>query len=65
MRPLFAIAPLALAFVLLGPTTADVSSSVASPSLIAKVWNMVFDHETVTSTAKPTRSVAETSALNR
>ncbi len=44
MRPLFAIAPLALAFVLLGPTTTD-ASSAASPSLAAKVWQLIVDQD--------------------
>lgn len=64
MRPLFAIAPLALAFVLLGPTTADVSSG-ATPSFLSKVWHMVFDQDVATAPAKPTRSAVESSALNR
>lgn len=52
MRPLFAIAPLALAFVLLGPTTTEASSPDAS-SVIAKVWHMVFDHDGSVAPVKP------------
>ena len=47
MRPVFAIAPLALAFILLGPTEAN---SAATPSLIAKVWHMVFDRDVASPT---------------
>ncbi|MGH6645669.1 hypothetical protein [Aquabacterium sp.] len=68
MRPLFAIAPLALAFVLLGPTTTD-ATSAASPSLAAKVWHLVFDRDgsggTSPSQVKPASSLTEASALNR
>ena len=52
MRPVFAIAPLALAFVLLGPSTTEVSSAT-SPSLAAKVWHMLFDHEGSPAQVKP------------
>ena len=44
MRPLFAIAPLALAFALLGPTTTEVSS-VRTESFVVKIWHLVFDHD--------------------
>ncbi|RZL00578.1 MAG: hypothetical protein EOP36_15025 [Rubrivivax sp.] len=67
MRPLFAITPLALAFVLLGPTTTD-ATSVATPSLAAKVWHAVFDRDEADSTStaqvKPASSLVKTSALS-
>jgi hypothetical protein len=43
MRPLFAIAPLALAFALLGPATTEASPTAVS-TFAAKVWHLVFDH---------------------
>ncbi len=61
MRPLFAIAPLALAFVLLGPTTTEVSSA-ASPSLAAKVWHLVFDREGSPAQVKPAGNLSTTTA---
>jgi len=68
MRPLFAIAPLALAFVLLGPTTTD-ATSAASPSVVAKVWHLVFDHDDDErgnpSQAKPAGGLAKSAALSR
>jgi hypothetical protein len=62
MRPLFAIAPLALAFVLLGPTTTEVSST-ASPSLVAKVWHLVFDRESSPAQVKPPGTLSTTATL--
>lgn len=57
MRPLFAIAPLALAFALLGPTTTEAANP--ADSLVAKVWHMVFDHDEVAAGAKPGRIGAQ------
>ena len=62
MRPLFAIAPLALAFVLLGPSTTEVSSA-ASPSLAAKVWHALFDRESSPAQVKPTGNLTATATL--
>lgn len=62
MRPVFAIAPLALAFVLLGPTTAEVSSAT-SPSLVAKVWQLLFDREGSPAQVKPARNLTATATL--
>jgi hypothetical protein len=61
MRPLFAIAPLALAFVLLGPTTTD-ASSAASPSLAAKVWQLIFDRDATPAQVKPAGNLATTTS---
>lgn len=61
MRPLFAIAPLALAFVLLGPTTTEVSSAT-SPSLVAKVWQLLFDREGSPAQVKPAGNLTTTTA---
>lgn len=60
MRPLFAIAPLALAFALLGPTTTEAANP--AESLVAKVWHMVFDHEEASAGAKPGRHGAAAGA---
>ncbi|MES2089222.1 MAG: hypothetical protein V4532_04465 [Pseudomonadota bacterium] len=42
MRPLFAIAPLALAFSLMNPSTTEASTATAE-SFPAKIWHLVFD----------------------
>lgn len=60
MRPLFAIAPLALAFALLGPTTTEAANP--ADSLVAKVWHMVFDHDEVAAGSKPGRSGVQAGA---
>ena len=59
MRPLFAIAPLALAFALLGPTTTEAANT--SEPLVMKVWHMVFDHGGTSDSAKPGPNAAEAS----
>ena len=61
MRPVFAIAPLALAFVLLGPSTTEVSSPT-SPSLVAKVWQLLFDREGSPAQVKPAGNLTATLA---
>jgi hypothetical protein len=64
MRPLFAIAPLALAFALLGPTTTE-ASPAAGQALMVKVWHMVFDHGSAPASSKPQAdSLTEAAALN-
>jgi hypothetical protein len=59
MRPLFAIAPLALAFAFLGPTTTEAAST--GDSLVVRVWHMVFDHDNTTVSVKPGTNTAEAS----
>ena len=61
MRPVFAIAPLALAFVLLGPTTTE-ASSATSPSLVAKVWHALFDRDGSPAPVKPAGNLTATLA---
>lgn len=63
MRPLFAIAPLALAFALLGPTTTEAANP--AESLVAKVWHMVFDHDEASAGSKPGHSRIQAGAQAR
>jgi hypothetical protein len=61
MRPLFAIAPLALAFALLGPTTTEAASNTGE-SLVMKAWHLVFDRDSNTAPAKSTDRLRDSSA---